>query len=42
MKGVPLTGKEYEEAQKMLDSFKPENLHKRQVKKKEKKNEPKR
>ena len=29
MTGIPVSDKEYEQAQKMLDSFKPENLHKK-------------
>ena len=31
MKGIPLSDKEYASSQAMLDSFKPENLHKRQA-----------
>lgn len=33
MKGTPVSDKEYEDTQKMLDSFKPEKLHKKTVKK---------
>ena len=28
MKGIPISDKEYAEVKAMLDSFKPENLHK--------------
>ena len=29
MKGIPINDKEYAEVKAMLDSFKPENLHKK-------------
>lgn len=41
MKGIPLTEKEIAETQAMLDSFKPENLHKRPAKKKKPKKDKK-